>query len=152
MNQTMTWFNKQSAVVQLVIVIIVLYLLYELYNYVVDTTGFVRQQTELEILAQQGETASYTESEYLKMADDLEDAMDGIGTYNDDLYAVFGKLKNTTDFIKLSAAFGIRSGSDNLFGILPPSDLAGWIQDDLSQSEIEQLNRFLANKGIKKGF
>lgn len=150
MNQTMTWFNKQSPVVQLVIVIIVLYLLYQLYLFVSEVTDTLGTQTEIELLQAQGEKPSYSEYQYKQMADRLFRAMDGAGTDENEIIAVFNSLKTTIDFIRVESAFGLRKSSYDYFGT--PSDLKDWINGDLDTDTINQINNMLNNKGIKKGF
>lgn len=114
--------------------------------------GSIQAGGEMAQLSSAGIKPSYSDAEYRKMADDLEKAMNGIGTDNAAVFNTFKKLKNDADFIKLDTAFGVRDASDNLFGLIEGSDLSGWIHGDLSENQINQLNNQLRNQGLSKTF
>ena len=95
-------------------------------------------RAEMTALESNGERASYPDSKYQTLADDLEESMDGWGTWDDDLDDVFNELNNNIDYLKLEAAFGRRDGED----------MIGWLKGDLSSSRLEEVNDILEQKGI----
>lgn len=75
-------------------------------------------------------------------ADKLHTAMDGTGTYEDDIYEVFQKINNELEFWKIYFAFGLRS----------ESDLIEWLFDDLNQDELLEVSKILSKIDWKEGF
>ena len=149
------WDGLTSAQ-KMIVVLIVIILLWILWNRTKGTIqgwGTALQAGgEISQLEAAGLKATYTANQYKSMANNLFDAMDGFGTDTETIYTVFKKLQNDIDFIKLDAAFGVRTATDNLFGLMEAEDLSGWIKDDLSQTEITKLNNQLRNQGISKQF
>lgn len=154
MQKFSQWFSKLSPAIQMAFIVIVLFLIWRIYKWAAPTITQYAKKSEIEILQAQGQQPSYSDYEYNAIADALQESMEGIGTYNEDLMAEFRKLNNTVDFIKTDTAFGVRSAADNLFGLIPPSDLTGWVRDDLKDTPalLAQLNKMFADKGIKKSF
>lgn len=91
---------------------------------------------------QTGETPTLSNVQANLLANKLYQAMKGIATDEDTIYACFNQLKNTADVLKLIAAFGTRDGET----------LDQWIRGDLNRWEINKLNNNLANKGIAYAF
>lgn len=127
----------------------------------------IRQQTaDANQLAQQGMKPSYGSSQYNSWADGIKSQFDGCdisvnmvapswfrssdlsgsGKY---LANIFSKLNNDLDYLLLQKAYGIRT-----------HDQCGWwtgdftgnlsqaIADELENSEIQLLNKYLAQRGI----
>jgi hypothetical protein len=82
---------------------------------------------------------SYKDSEYVAMADHIEQAVDGAGTDEDAIYDVLRKMKNNQDMVKLQTAYGIRFGDEDLYES---------IKSDMSSSEIAKCNNILQGNGI----
>ena len=145
-----------SSMQKIIAVIIFMVLIWFFYNRfkgaLMGAASKIKAGGEIAQLENAGIKPSYSDSTFEKMADDLFEAMDGIGTDTATVFSTFKKLKNDADFIKLNAAFGVRAGSDNLFGLMEDEDLAGWIKDDLSSTEITKLNGQLKAQGISKSF
>jgi len=103
-------------------------------------------QTEKDIqeLKKEGVTPSYSNSQYKIFAGTLKSAMEGFGTEEQKIYAVFRYLKNDADFLKLNAAFGMQSYD---FRYL---NLAAWLSAELNNVELQSLNNnILKPRGIK---
>lgn len=151
-----TFWNGLSSMQKAIFVLILVILIWVLWNrFKGSITAFgnrLQAGGEIAQLANQGIKPTYTAQQYNKMADDLFVAMDGYGTDSEVVFSTFKKLKNDADFIKLDSAFGVKTATDNLFGLMEAEDLSGWIKDDLSQTEIQRLNKQLANQGISKSF
>lgn len=150
------FWNNLTGGQKLMAIVILIILLYLFWNTIKGieraAANSIKNGGEMATLAANGIKASYGSDEYKAMANKLYEAMDGWGTSSDVVFSVFGKLNNDVDFIKLDQAFGVREASDNMFGLYPSEDLEGWIQDDLSTSEITQLNNILKKRGITKRF
>ena len=79
--------------------------------------------------------------------------MDGYGTRDYDLKSAFKAIKNNADFSGTSAAYGVRT--------LQPGHGVGWmissfkgtmvqcLEDDVSSSTIEYINKGLQSRGVK---
>ena len=91
--------------------------------------------------------------DYQSLANDLFDAMDGYGTYEDDIIEVFEQLRNNNDFDSLKSAFGVRtisSGRGNIFQSDFEGDMIGCLRDELSDSYIADINKILTDKNISR--
>jgi hypothetical protein len=102
-------------------------------------------------LEQQGQTATYLDSNYKGFADGIYAARSGnnlFGTDEDAIYAVFKQMKNDIDIVKLSQAFGTRRLSFSL----DSANLGGFLKDELDEDEINVINTDLNSKGIKYRF
>jgi len=97
---------------------------------------------ELAALALSGIYPTYTNASYVLAADELYTAMKGWGTNETKVFNVFSKMNNNADMIKLDIAYGIRD----------KKDLRAWIKNELTASELQQLNSNLISKGITKLF
>jgi hypothetical protein len=97
---------------------------------------------------------SYPLNEYVNMADTLDYAMNGAGTDEDKVYAVFNKLNNISDALQLSQTFGIRKYSSGwTFGLFTDDyNLTQFIQADFSASGIQKINNILLSKGINLSY
>ena len=85
---------------------------------------------------------SYPLSYFGLWATDIYNAMEGIGTNEQVIYTVFGKLRTKDDVLQLITAFGVKD----------EQTLNQWIADDLSDGERETLNRLLTDKNINYQF
>ena len=87
---------------------------------------------------------SYGESQYKVYAQKLLDAMDCWGTDEDAIYEVFKKMNNIDDILQLQIAFSDVEDEN--------STLSEWLHDDLSSSEMKQLNAIIAERSIEYSF
>ncbi|MBP5371570.1 MAG: hypothetical protein J6Y55_06575 [Bacteroidales bacterium] len=87
---------------------------------------------------------SYGESQYKVYAQKLFDAMNGWQTDEDAIYEVFKKMNNIDDILQLQIAFSDVEDEN--------STLSEWLHDDLSSSEMKQLNAIIAERSIEYSF
>ena len=74
--------------------------------------------------------------------------MDGTGTDEEQLSAVFNYMQNKADVLELIKAFGMREYTDGLF-VSEQLNLTQWLNAELDQDEInEYVNNPLAARGI----
>ena len=102
-------------------------------------------------LISEGQKASYLDSAYKGYADSIYTARSANnfgGTDEDTIYSVFKKMKNDLDVAKLITAFGERRLSFSLTS----ANLAGYLNDELDQDELNIINTDLRSKGIKYQF
>ncbi len=97
---------------------------------------------------------SYLPTQYGAFSDSLYEAMNGIGTDEDTIFSVFGKMKNTLDVLLTIQAFGIREYTDDRVFIFntKPMNLIQWISVELNEDDRNELNKILSSKGIKFQF
>lgn len=113
-------------------------------------TSAAQEATAVNTETQQAGQPTYQNSQYFAWANRLEQAMFDVGTDEDAIFSVFSQLRNNADFLKLKQAFGVRNYTGGYVPGFLSDDLSldGWIQQELDNSEIVQLNNILANKGI----
>lgn len=87
---------------------------------------------------------SYGESQYKVYAQKLFDAMNGWQTDEDAIYEVFKKMNNIDDILQLQIAFSDVEDEN--------ATLSEWLHDDLSSSEMKQLNAIIAERSIEYSF
>jgi hypothetical protein len=120
--------------------------------------------SELQQLAQQGVTPSYSLSQFENFSQTIVTAIDGCGTDEDAIYSVFGQMNNEADIRQLVATFGVRYtqpcaasspisytiwlANDKAFG----GPLGVFLRFDLSDSEISHVNSILRTRGINYQF
>lgn len=120
--------------------------------------------TEIEMYAQQGYEASYTDSEYYGFVDALVQAMNGCGTDEEKILEVFRKMRNPVDIRRLIIAFGVQyyqpcsvtefieylrwQVDRKAYG----GDLATWLNFDLSASYIADINQILSARATDYQF
>lgn len=106
--------------------------------------------TEQKKLINEGQKLSYTIFSYKSLAGMLLNAMGGVGTEEEIIYAVFTKMNNDLDLTELYKQF-----STHLYivGVRPLYlDLGQWINQELNSKEIAKLNKILADKNITYKF
>jgi hypothetical protein len=90
-----------------------------------------------------------TKNQIKVLADKIFTAVDGKGTYEDDIFDVFKSLGNKADFGLLNTSFGTRKVRSGIWG---KSDLTGdlsrVLNSELSQGDIKKINTILQSKGI----
>ena len=90
---------------------------------------------------------SYSDTEYKLMANQLYTAMKGAGTDNAAILRVCKKLQNVDDWNALVKAFGTKSVSNWFYTF--SGTLYDWLQDELSDKEMRQLNEVLNIIGVQ---
>jgi hypothetical protein len=97
-----------------------------------------------------GTAPTMTEAKFKEIANKIQLAFDGYGTDTTAINNQFALLKNNDDLMSLIAAYGIREISSGNYNPLPDftGNLPETIADELSQSEISELNSILVKTGI----
>lgn len=99
----------------------------------------------------QGIKLSYPLSNYNIWADTLQAAMFDAGTNESAIFSIFRKLKNPRDLLQLVKAFGTRAYYS--FGWKQGDyNLAQWFNEELSESEIDEINSILKSNNIIYAF
>jgi hypothetical protein len=151
-----TTFNNQHKIVQGAVVLVVVgtsvWIGWKIYDAVktrMSLAGSFKEKSqvdeEIKKNSDNGIKASYTDSVYSAMANQLHALMDGYGSGAASMPAIFAKVKNDVDMLKLINAYGIRSLSSGAYNPAPAfkGTLAGAIADELDPIEIGQVNRIL---------
>jgi hypothetical protein len=136
------------------IVIAAAYLLYKIFNKKGSSssgsgnTGIVVPNPELGGTI--GAAPTMTEAKFKEIANKIFNAFESYGTDNTTIKNQFALLKNNDDVMGLVAAYGIREISSGKYNPLPnfTGNLPQSIADELSQSEISDLNSVLVKSGI----
>jgi hypothetical protein len=119
---------------------------------------------ELTTLAQQGIRPTYTTAQFESWCNILVQSMTGCGTDEDSIYAVMRYMKGKADVLALIKQFGVRYYqpcvytspvsysiwlvNDQAYG----GNLPTWFGYDLSDSNINEVNSILSQKGIDYKF
>lgn len=145
--------ESREKMILIIVVVVILWISRNKIKGFLNAAGKnLQNQSEISKLQSNGIKATYDAEKYQKLADYLFRAMDGVGTYVQDVYNAFNQLRNDVDFIKLDTAFGVRTPTDTWFGLAGSHDLKTWIKEDLSESEVSTLNNLLKNRGVSKRF
>lgn len=83
-----------------------------------------------------------TQAQFNTYASSLYAAMDGAGTDENKIYAVFRAMNTRADVLQLIKTFGVKDSQT----------LTEWLHSDLSASEIEKVNTILAGNNINYSF
>lgn len=97
-----------------------------------------------------GTAPTMTTDKFKEIADKIFNAFEGYGTDTTTIKNQFALLKNNDDVMGLVAAYGIREISSGKYNPLPDfmGNLPEAIGEELSQSEISDLNSILVKSGI----
>lgn len=146
-----------GKILLILMAIAICYLLFRVVKKVLEPTPVNENllnsaNTELNQLAQSGETTHYTQTQLDSFADKLFMAMDGQGTDEDAVKEVFEYMQNKADVLELIKAFGIRDYEDELF-VVYPYNLTQWLNADMDKADVkEYVNDILKSKNIKHSF
>lgn len=91
--------------------------------------------------------------DFRSLANRLFDAFDGYGTSNSEVKEIIKLLKSNADYDALKAAYGVRevsSGRGNIFQPNFEGDLPSTIHDEMSNSEIAELNQIMTSNGLSR--
>jgi hypothetical protein len=112
------------------------------------------EKKDVKVLEQQGQKATYLDSNYKQFADGLYAARAANapffwgGTNEQAMYNIFNKMKNDLDVVKLTEAFGSRRLSYSLQN----ANLGGFLKDELDEEELNIINTGLRSKKINYQF
>lgn len=97
-----------------------------------------------------GTAPTMTIAKFKEIADKIFNAFDGYGTDAKTINNQFALLKNNDDVMSLIVAYGVREVSSGKYNPLPDftGNLPEALADELSQSEISDLNSILVKGGI----
>ena len=109
-------------------------------------------KNELQELAKIGEVTNYTPTQLNSFADKLFKAMDGVGTDEEQIAAVFNYMQNKADVLELIKAFGVRNYEDRTFSDYN-YNLTEWLNEELSEEDLQEyVNGPLKQKRIDYKF
>lgn len=105
----------------------------------------IKQQTD------SGEKPSYTDQQFSIYADGLAQAMQGVGTDEQSIFGIMNHMNSDLDILKLVSAFGLR---DYTFMVTDQGklNLGEWLHQELSTSDLQQVNQILFDQGISYQF
>ena len=141
-----------------------LFIAYKIYKSIAGTLSGVETQqtasakedrgwnTDVDKLNQNPATkATITTAQALLYANKLFAAMDGYGTDEDAIVAVFNNLKNDADFAMVMSSYGSREISSGSFNPSPnfKGTLGAALTDELDTEWTAKINNLLATKKIK---
>jgi len=100
---------------------------------------------------------SYPIYAYKEMVTKLLNAMHGYGTEEQPIYEVFRSIKNDNDARQLKKEFGMRPYTGDFvgsFGLLLNDEvpLSTWLDNELTQSEKDEVKRILKSNGVTEYF
>lgn len=115
---------------------------------------------DIAVLESRGQRATLSASQFDSIITSITEAATGCGTDEDAIYNAFRKLNNSLDFLYLIKLFGVQyyqpcavSSPISYAKWLAdyksfPGDLPTWLNYDLDQDEIEEINYILRARGI----
>jgi len=96
---------------------------------------------------------SYPLNQFNVYADQLFQAMDGNGTDEEAIYAIFRAMNNADDLSQLIVTYGTREITDPLpWNPNKNMTLAAALRDELDSEELKTVNMIIAGKAIKYSF
>ena len=97
-----------------------------------------------------GTAPTMTIAKFKEIADKIFDAFEGYGTDTKEINNQFALLKNNDDVMSLIVAYGVREVSSGKYNPLADfnGNLPEVLANELSQSEISDLNSVLVKSGI----
>lgn len=142
-----------KGIILILMVLLIVWLVYKFYKQV----GFKSEEEkkaerdyrkDKDMLSEQGQKPTFTRTQYKGFADTIEGENKSWDTDEKKIYDIFRNMKNDLDIVLLSEAFGKRRPQFELID----RDLNGFLNADLNGSEIGEVNKILASKGIKYRF
>ena len=138
-----------KGVAVIIIIGIIAFVVYKFYK---DFKPRTKEQKDLEkdqdTFVQQGQKPSFPRSQYKAFADTIQQENLSWDTDEKKIYNIFKQMKNDLDITLLVEAFGNRRPQFTLNDVA----LVPFLNEDLSKSEIEQINNILIAKNIKFRF
>ena len=150
--------EKKKGLLISAVIIAGIYLIYKKFYYTSNTSlakqiGVTPPSNNTGGGSSYSSKASMTKEQYNLLAEKVFNAVSGYGTDlngANGLKNIFSLLRNNDDFMELVAAYGIREVSSGSFNPIPDfsGNLPEVLSNELSQSEISQLNSVLVKNGI----
>lgn len=147
---------KLSATESLIGLVLLTIVIYILYVKISKSVKDAKREKELKDIADDIAPAnlSFEEETYKNWADNLHSAMARMGTDEQTIYNIFKKIQTKDDLMMLVVKFGQRLQPHNQFALVTPRpmNLSEFLNDELDESEMNQVNKILSDKGIKIQF
>lgn len=100
-----------------------------------------------------GSTQPSSNLDFRSLSNQLFDAFDGYGTSVSKIKEIFKLLKSNADYDALKSAYGVREVSSGRFNVFLSDfegDLPATLRDELSSSQLEDVNQILTSNGISR--
>ncbi len=94
------------------------------------------------------ENLTFEKGEYFSMCTTLESSMNGTGTQDGSVMAVFRRLRTQDDWNFLQKCFGTRKKDGGTFFADITGDLKCWLADDMDSGEMDDIMEILSLNGI----
>lgn len=92
---------------------------------------------------------TFAKSQYSSFADTIQTAGFDVGTDEAAIYSVFNKLKNNADYLALIAAWGKPTRTIYDWGMPYKMTLPQFLRWEMSDTEVQKINKILSSKNIK---
>lgn len=140
------WAKGVAVVIVIGIIAFVVYKFYK--NFKPKTKEQKDLEKDQDTFVQEGQKPSFPRSQYKAFADTIHSENLSFDTDEEKIYGIFKQMKNDLDITLLVEAFGNRRPQFTLNEVA----LAPFLNEDLSKSEIEEINKILIAKNIKFRF
>jgi len=138
-----------KGVAIIIIIGIIAFIVYKFYKNFKPRTQEQRDlEKDQDTFVQEGQKPSFPRSQYKAFADTIQQENLSFNTDEKKIYGIFNQMKNDLDITLLVEAFGNRRPQFTLNEVA----LAPFLNEDLSKSEIEEINKILIAKNIKFRF
>ena len=145
-NNLPQWSKGIIAVSAIVAVGLVGFVIYK--NFKPRTKEEKELDKDEDIFISQGQKPSFPKSQYRAFADTIQQENLSFNTDEEKIYDIFKQMKNDLDIVMLIQAFGERRPQFTLNDV----GLAPFLNEDLSKSEIGEINKILTAKNINLRF
>jgi hypothetical protein len=138
-----------KGVAVIIIIGIIAFVVYKFYkNFKPKTKEQKNLEKDQDTFVQEGQKPSFPRSQYKSFADTIQQENLSFDTDEEKIYGIFKQMKNDLDITLLVEAFGQRRPQFTLNDVA----LVPFLNEDLSKSEIEEINKILIAKNIKFRF
>lgn len=145
-NNLPQWSKGIIAISAIVAVGLVGFVIYK--NFKPRTKEEKELDKDEDIFISQGQKPSFPKSQYRAFADTIQQENLSFNTDEEKIYDIFKQMKNDLDIVMLIQAFGERRPLYTFRDV----GLAPFLNEDLSKSEIGEINKILTAKNIKFRF
>lgn len=145
-NNLPQWSKGIIAISAIVAVGLVGFVIYK--NFKPRTKEEKELDKDEDIFISQGQKPSFPKSQYRAFADTIQQENLSFNTDEEKIYDIFKQMKNDLDIIMLIQAFGERRPQFTFNDV----GLAPFLNEDLSKSEIGEINKILTAKNINFRF
>ena len=114
------------------------------------SSAVTQANDDLKNLSNVGVKPSYTDTQYASWSEKLAFALAWV-THEDEVYAIMNYMKNEADILRLIQIFGTREVETFPF-VRSDATLSEAIISSMNQTEVDNVNKILASKGIKFRF